>query len=185
MPLTPTPRGAFVMIDPNPTTGDFIDPAAQANANMTKVDGFYPYRARKTAEPTNLTVTLLPDPELRFTIPSTALGRYSLTGYIQYKSSATAGFRMGFTHSGAFGMRWTFSAPANGQAVTTQDSSVNFDTALKTFLGTGGFLGGHLFGTVNFTGAGTFILNFSQNPADAAGDTKILTESWMRLDPIP
>lgn len=37
MPLTPTTRLGLVTIDPNPTTGDFVDPSV-INANMTALD---------------------------------------------------------------------------------------------------------------------------------------------------
>lgn len=38
MPLSPTSRAALVRIDPNPTTGDFVDPTV-INGNMTTIDG--------------------------------------------------------------------------------------------------------------------------------------------------
>lgn len=140
--------------------------------------------ARKTAEPTNLTTVVLADPQLRFTISSAQLGRYMVTGQLWYNTSATADFKCQFTHSAAFGMRWnTINTPSLADT-SKPDFGMVFDNAVKSVGGVGGLAQLGIAGMVNITAAGTFIFNWAQNTVDAAGNTFVCLESYLRLEPV-
>lgn len=143
-----------------------------------------PLSCRKTTEPTNLTTTLVQDLQLRVTIPATALGRYTLTGFIGYRSSTLADLKVAFTHSAAgYTGRWKCDGPSAGD-VTKPDLALVFDSNISILGGTGGLTSMMISGMTNMASAGDFIFNWAQNSLDAAGNTFVAIDSWFRLDPI-
>lgn len=139
--------------------------------------------SRRTADSaTNLTTTLGVDSQL--SIVHTATGRYLVTGCIWYRSSTTADFKLAFTHSAGFGlMRWTCDAPSLAD-VSKPDLTQVVDGNTLAVGGTGALARMVIHGMVNLTNAGTFRFNWAQNTTDAAGNTLVAQESWLRLEPV-
>lgn len=143
-----------------------------------------PLMCRKTTEPTNLTTAFVQDLQLRVTVPATALGRYTLTGFIGWRSSVTADLKVAFTHSAAgYTGRWKCDGPSAAD-VTKPDLTMVFDSNILILGGTGGLTSMMIAGMANMASAGDFIFNWAQNTVDAAGNTFISLDSWFRLDPI-
>ncbi|MET8352626.1 hypothetical protein [Micromonospora sp. NPDC005206] len=169
----PVAVGARVFVLKSPPAGNHI-------VGWASRPTMAPIWARKSAEPTNNTTGFVADPQLVLPIP--AAGRYMLTGALWYQSSTVADFKARFVFSSGSGtMRWAADGPTLADT-TKPHMGIAFDNGQLTFGATGFFDRAWVQGIVAANGPATLTMQWAQNTADAAGQTFVLLDSWLRMD---